>query len=336
MVSFGLLLIAMIFSCMEVKRPPLNIVLPPGYVNRYYQGMRYGLFVPPDYDAKRSYPLVVYLHGSKDTTSWDLRWYHEPFLSTDPCIVVTPKSLNKSMGWGSSWHPKPSKDLKETFEIIALVRQEFNVDPKRIYVHGTSMGGFGAIAALSLAPDLFAAGFSVCGGGDAQNIHNLINKPLWLFHGSQDDVVPVEQSRALYQALKAAGSQVVRYTEYPGVKHTAWEPVGKEPTLYPWLLAQRLDARYGAPDSVVNWELHQVAERKVELSWQLPDPQTKPENRIWYSRIYRNGEIIKEVDNVYTSSVDSLPGAGNYHYSITLVNYYFKESPSATKTITVP
>ena len=79
-----------------------EIALPVGYENKFYQGMRYGLFIPPSYDSTRSYPLITYLHGSTDTTSWDLGWYHDPIQSTDPCIVLTPKSLVASGGWGDS------------------------------------------------------------------------------------------------------------------------------------------------------------------------------------------------------------------------------------------
>src|SRR5574341_2484897 len=74
--------------------------LPDGYEERYHEGMRYGLFIPPSYDSASSYPLIISLHGSADTVSWDLSWYHEPIQSTDPCFVLTPKSL------------VPSKDRK--------------------------------------------------------------------------------------------------------------------------------------------------------------------------------------------------------------------------------
>src|SRR3990172_10022571 len=67
--------------------------LSGGYEQRYYEGMRYGLFVPPSYQPDKSYPLLVGLHGSTDTVSWDLSWYHDPVQANDPCFVLTPKSL---------------------------------------------------------------------------------------------------------------------------------------------------------------------------------------------------------------------------------------------------
>ncbi|NUO81884.1 hypothetical protein HUU05_17570 [candidate division KSB1 bacterium] len=62
--------------------------LPKGYAERYYEGMRYGLFVPPSYDPNQSYPLIISLHGSTDTVSWDLSWYHDPIQTTAIAIEI--------------------------------------------------------------------------------------------------------------------------------------------------------------------------------------------------------------------------------------------------------
>ena len=43
----------------------------------------------------------------------------------------------------------------------------------------------------------------------------------------------------MVEALKNAGSTVVKYSEYPGVGHDAWTPAFKEPELLNWLFAQR-------------------------------------------------------------------------------------------------
>jgi hypothetical protein len=35
---------------------------------------------------------------------------------------------------------------------------------------------------------------------------------------------------------------MVKYTEYPGIGHDSWINAFKEPTLLPWLFAQRLNS----------------------------------------------------------------------------------------------
>ena len=62
--------------------------------------------------------------------------------------------------------------------------------------------------------------------------------PVWVFHGAEDRVVHVSESRLMVEALKAAGGNV-RYNEYPGVGHNVWLNVIAEPALLPWLLGQR-------------------------------------------------------------------------------------------------
>ena len=61
---------------------------------------------------------------------------------------------------------------------------------------------------------------------------------MWIFHGGEDRTVPVEESRKMVKALKAAGANVT-YTEYEGVGHNSWDDAYAEPDLMTWLLAHR-------------------------------------------------------------------------------------------------
>ena len=63
--------------------------------------------------------------------------------------------------------------------------------------------------------------------------------PAWLFHGSEDGIVPVTESRQLVNAIKTNQGDV-KYNEYPGVGHNVWLNALGEKELLPWLSAQRL------------------------------------------------------------------------------------------------
>jgi predicted peptidase len=52
-------------------------------------------------------------------------------------------------------------------------------------------------------------------------------------------VVPVDGSRKLNEAIKAAGGNV-RYTEYPGVGHNSWDNAYADPELMTWMLSKSL------------------------------------------------------------------------------------------------
>jgi predicted peptidase len=62
---------------------------------------------------------------------------------------------------------------------------------------------------------------------------------VWIFHGADDNVVPVTESQQMYAALKVLGGEV-HYIEYPGVKHASWEKAYDEPKLFPWLFSKSL------------------------------------------------------------------------------------------------
>jgi predicted peptidase len=64
--------------------------------------------------------------------------------------------------------------------------------------------------------------------------------PTWIFHGSEDQTVPVSESRKISDALKSQNGDV-RYTEYAGEGHGVGAKVFTDAELWKWLLAQRLD-----------------------------------------------------------------------------------------------
>jgi len=149
-------------------------------------------------------------------------------------------------------------------EALAVSTEEFKGDPKRTYLTGVSMGGYGSWYLASAYPGKFAAVVPICGGivppanvleaqpmlardsypenakSYAEVATRIGKTPVWIFHGNADNAVPVENSRRLYEALKAAGADV-RYTEYPGVGHDeAWGRAYADPELMSWLCSKSL------------------------------------------------------------------------------------------------
>ena len=139
--------------------------------------------------------------------------------------------------------------------------KEFHGNRSRVYLTGLSMGGYGVWEMSAKYPGKFAAYVAICGGifgppkvpeanvsltGDpsvadpyAETARRIGSTPVWIFHGSADQTVPVEESRKMAAALQAAKANV-RYTEYPGVDHNSWDKAYAESELVPWLLAQKL------------------------------------------------------------------------------------------------
>lgn len=208
------------------------------YEEHYYNGLRYGLFKPDGYDPQKKYPLVVYLHGSRDTVSREMNWYQPASQKNHPCFVLTPKCEVSDQGWGNTWRDDHTVATAKTLKLVDSITKVYNIDVNRLYLYGISMGGFGVFSILQKNPGKFAAAFAICGGSSTKAGERIKDTPLWIFHGEIDDVVPVNLSRDIYQEILKKGGRKVLYTEYPGVKHNSWENASRETKLPTWLFSQ--------------------------------------------------------------------------------------------------
>ncbi len=316
-------------SCERDKRedPVINdMKAQRGYMDRYLGTFRCGLFVPPSYDHQKKYPLVIFLHGYSDTTTWDLGWYHEPVVSSDPCIVLTPKCPGEEIyGWGDSFDPQTSPMMAKTYAMIELVKHVFNLDYDRFYIYGISMGGIGTYGALQKNPGMFAAAYVECAKGNPEIAPVVAEIPFWIFHGSEDNIIDVHWARDMYQAIQGAGGTQIRYTEYHGVGHNVWDYTRNESTITPWLLAQRKGAVHGNPDGVENISVSVTDRDFIRLEWNGPADHSNADNQVWFYRIYRNGLLLQET---YESSfIDSLVFTESTPvYNISAMNFFFRES----------
>ena len=84
----------------------------------------------------------------------------------------------------------------------------------------------------------WAALAPVCGGGNPDDAAKIRHIPCWCFHGADDRVVPVEESRRMIAALRRAGG-TPKYDEYPGVGHNCWDRAYRTSELLAWLKRQR-------------------------------------------------------------------------------------------------
>ena len=196
--------------------------------------LRYWLFLPSGYgaDTSQHWPLLVFLHGSgeRGDTLLPVKAHGPPkFLDQRPdfpFIVVSPQAPADG-----AWDPHLLHGLLQ--QLLA----ELRVDANRVGATGLSMGGRGVWAwALDYPQDL-AAIAPISGEGDEDRMARIPHLPVWAFHGEADTVVPIEAHRRSIQALRQAGGQP-RFTVYPGLGHSAWEPAYADPALMDWLLAQ--------------------------------------------------------------------------------------------------
>lgn len=207
----------------------------------------YQVYEPPAIDRGAVLPVVLFLHGAGESGSDGIAPATVglgPALrrSSIPALAVFPQA---SVGYG--WR---GFNLQAAIAALDDVEQNYRVDPARVYVTGISMGGYGTWRIALEQPARFAALVPVCGGLDvrgaslathADAARILASIPQWVFHGDADDIIPVEESRRMVEALQREGANV-RYTEYRGVRHNSWDRAYAEPELFAWLLQQRRGA----------------------------------------------------------------------------------------------
>jgi predicted esterase len=176
----------------------------------------YRLFVPDSYTAAKSWPLVVALHGmGGDENSMFDAYAGSVKKAAERLgfLVVCPKGRDTaSMYRGSA--------EQDVMDVLAEVRRDYKIDPKRIYLMGHSMGGYGTWSTAMDHPDVFAALGPISGGGNAAGMEKLKHIPQYVVHGDADPTVPVTQSRTMVEAGKKAGTNIV-YVEVPGGNHTS-------------------------------------------------------------------------------------------------------------------
>jgi predicted peptidase len=213
----------------------------------------YRLLKPQPLDENKKYPLVIFLHGAGERGNDNEKqlvhgmndFAADEIMAKYPAFVVAPQCPDGE-AWGGISKlqkvPTPPDQLAPaldaTLQLVDELRKQLPIDDRRVYITGLSMGGYGSWDALAKRPELFAAAAIICGGGDTSAVGKFKHIPIWTFHGDQDKTVPVERSREMIAALKAAGGSP-QYTEYPGVAHNSWAQTYADPALYNWLFNQR-------------------------------------------------------------------------------------------------
>ncbi|GGW22195.1 phospholipase [Arenibacter certesii] len=198
--------------------------------------LKYYLYYPENYQSNEDekFPLLLFLHGGGEAGgSLDAVKRNGPpkLLSRGkkfPFLILAPQNPNEKMWWNT----------RAVHQLLETIIEENKVDPNRIYLTGLSRGGGAAWEMAVQYPNTFAALAVVCGMAPLPYA-SWINKkmPIWVFHGDQDDSIPISESVNMVAKLKEMGYRV-QFTIYKGVGHNAWDKAYENETLYHWFMEQ--------------------------------------------------------------------------------------------------
>jgi predicted peptidase len=197
--------------------------------------LEYGVYVPTTYDGSRATPLVLALHGLGSGVMYMMEYSNLVELAERyGYIVATPMGYNER-GWyggrgpGNEFNsrqadPGPANlgELSEldVMDVLRIVRRDFEIDDRRIYLIGQSMGGGGTwylgtkypelwAALAAMAPAVYRPTDELVGGRDL---------PVIVVQGDADESVDVNVTRRWVARMEELGMEH-EYIEVPGGTH---------------------------------------------------------------------------------------------------------------------
>jgi dipeptidyl aminopeptidase/acylaminoacyl peptidase len=210
-----------------------------------------------DFEApKDEKPLLLVMSHGGPTGATTPIYNSEIQYYTSRGIAVLDVNYGGSTGYGRTYRQRLNGqwgvvDVDDCTNGALFLAERGEVDKKRLMITGGSAGGYTTLCALTFR-DVFKAGASHFGIGDLEtfvgdthkfesryldslvgpypekkdlyrqrsaiNYTEQVDCPMILFQGSEDKIVPPNQSQKMYQVVKAKGLPVA-YLEFEGEQH---------------------------------------------------------------------------------------------------------------------
>ena len=190
-----LLLFICLFSCIQLTRSQTTTtktLLFGGLTRSYIE------HVPAIYNSSTPVPLIICLHGLGDNMTNFSGIGMNTLANTQNFIVLTPQAINSIMG--AAWNSGASfsgmqlnanvDDLGFLRALIDTTMALYNIDPRRVYATGFSMGAFMCHRLACEMNNRIAAIASVAGTiGSAINCHPGRAVPVLHLQGTGDQTI---------------------------------------------------------------------------------------------------------------------------------------------------
>ena len=216
---------------------------PPGtgfIVRQWVQEGRpqnYSVFIPHDYDPRKHYPVIIFLHGLFESGTDGRKCVAVgigPTVSrqadTFPFIVIFPQSTG-------DWQGEPA--ARWVMLTLDQVLHDYPAaDAHRVILAGVSTGGDATWSIGAKHANRFAGLVPMSSGPDVSNESTLTHIPIWAFHNRVDPFRGTGGARDLCVAINRAGGNAA-YTEYPEFGHDCWTRAFGDPKLIEWIANRR-------------------------------------------------------------------------------------------------
>jgi pimeloyl-ACP methyl ester carboxylesterase len=215
----------------------------PGGDRIAHVNLPYAVFVSSKVSREKKAPLIIALHGLGGNPNTLMRDNLLDLAEEGGYIVFAPAGYNPRGWYGIPWTISPPPGAapkadpaaindppnlsvlaeKDVMDLLAMARKEFNVDERRTYLMGHSMGGAGTLYLGSKYASNWAAIAAIAPAARRMesNMESILPKltmPVLVIQGDADTAVPVENTRKWIAAMKDQKINY-KYTEIPGGDH---------------------------------------------------------------------------------------------------------------------
>ncbi|MCH2065113.1 MAG: prolyl oligopeptidase family serine peptidase [Roseibacillus sp.] len=236
-----LLILVTLTGILPLHAHPLLGKYQKHFANRWVGGSHgnivYKIYAPQKLGPPASLPVVIYLHGSAkcgtDNTKQTKVAVPASFVRNfpqRPCILIAPQCDH-----GQAWMTRSGDSVLSLLR--DFLREVKVADPKRVYLTGFSLGGYGVWHLIDKQPDLFAAAVPLAGAANIKDVSHLKDVSIWIFHGRRDKSVKVQRARDISNALKQKGI-LHKYSELPA-GHLITSKIFNQPEIHEWLFRQK-------------------------------------------------------------------------------------------------
>ncbi len=305
--------------------------VPDGYKTKFW------IYTPHDYsDNGEQHPLLISLHGGSaigdnlmslferthENPAQLIRinkWFDLPFVVVSPQLRRDPAVPHYNE---QNWPP----DLVE--EVVQYVLEEYNVDPRRIYVTGISLGAAGAWNYAAAYPHRVAALLPMGGQAPRDKACDLVDIPVWAFHGQNDVFIRTSFTTEMVDSIRACApdSRYIPYvTVCESMEHEVWDQIFNMKgsyDVYSWLLSfQKGDTTDRAPFVFAGIDRKlQVSEDPAFLTAEFFDSDGRIDSISWEQ--VDNGSPAVALENVHSPflKINGIDTPGEYRFRITVTD----------------
>ena len=186
-------------------------------VDGFEATFHYAIEVPDTYDPGQKIDLHIYLHGGVGVSSNRIsnrKMNRLRRLSVGDGISVYPSAWSSAKWWYES-------QAKNIVQIIDAVKEDYNVDDNRVFLHGLSDGAAGVYYFATHLPTPFAGFVAYVGSPHVLRpspnesgttfAGNMTNKPIFALNTEDDHLYPAKSVEKLFEAVNGNGGDITFY-----------------------------------------------------------------------------------------------------------------------------